>query len=253
MSATPGAGTEPPTVDAAIWHDVECGGYTEDLALWRELARASGGPALELGAGTGRVTLDLAERGHRMSALDSEPTLVEELRRRARERGLRVDAVTGDARGFELGRRFSLVLAPMQVAQLLGGPDGRRAMLASTRGHMDPGAVLALALADPLDGMPVADALPPLADVREVEGWVYSSRPVAMRETSEGIAIERIREAASPAGKLSASAATIVLDGVDEAELVAAARDAGFRALPPRSVAATESYVGSRVVMLEAS
>lgn len=253
MSATPGAGTEPPTVDAAIWHDVECGGYTEDLALWRELARASGGPVLELGAGTGRVTLDLAERGHRTSALDTEPALVDELLRRARDRGLRVDAVTGDARGFELGRRFSLVLAPMQVAQLLGGPHGRRAMLASTRGHMDAGGVLALALADPLDGMPVADALPPLPDVREVEGWVYSSRPVAMRETAEGIAIERIREAVSPAGELSESAATIVLDGVDEAELVAAARDEGFRALPPRSVAATEAYVGSRVVMLEAS
>jgi SAM-dependent methyltransferase len=246
--ATAAAGGE-----TAIWHDVECGGYTADLALWRELAQEARGPMLELGAGTGRVTLDLAERGHRLSALDSEPVLVAELRRRARARGLRVDAVTGDARSFELARRFALVLAPMQVTQLLGGPDGRRSMLATVRGHMEEGAVLALALADPLDGLPVGDALPPLPDVRELGGWVYSSRPVAMRATGHGIAIERVREAVSPAGGLRESAATIVLDAVDGGELADMAEREGFRRLAPRSVAATESYVGSQVVLLEAA
>jgi len=54
---------------AVIWHDVECGGYEGDLALWRELA-AAGGPILDLGCGTGRVALDLARRGHRVHGLD---------------------------------------------------------------------------------------------------------------------------------------------------------------------------------------
>jgi SAM-dependent methyltransferase len=245
--------TAPPADEAAIWHDVECAGYTADLALWRELARETDGPVLEIGAGTGRVTLDLAERGHRLTALDREPALVAELARRARDRGLRVDATAGDARSFALGRRFSLVLAPMQVTQLLGGSGGRRSMLAAVRGHMEPGAVLALALADPLDGLPLNDALPPLPDVRELDGWVYSSRPVAMRETAEGIAIERVREAVSPDGSLRESAATVILDGVDAGDLADTAEREGFRRLPPRSVPATESYVGSRIVMLRAS
>src|SRR4051794_40089314 len=50
------------TLDA-LWHDLECGAYREDLALWHTLAGVTGGPVLDVGAGTGRVSLDLAARG----------------------------------------------------------------------------------------------------------------------------------------------------------------------------------------------
>ena len=168
--------------------------------------RAAEGPILELGAGTGRVALDLAGRGGEVSALDADPSLTAELSRRARERGLRVRATAGDARAFELGRAFSLVIAPMQVVQLLGGPEGRRAMLGAVRRHTAAAGVVAVALADPLEGLPVGDALPPLPDVRELAGWVYTSRPVAMRQASLAIEIDRVREAVSPGGELRESA-----------------------------------------------
>ncbi len=67
-----------------IWHDLECGGYVADLPLWRELARERGGPILDVGAGTGRVALDLARNGHEVTALDRDPELLDALRRRAR-------------------------------------------------------------------------------------------------------------------------------------------------------------------------
>ncbi|MBV9839279.1 MAG: hypothetical protein JO156_14285, partial [Solirubrobacterales bacterium] len=54
---------------SVVWHDLECGSYHEDLELWRELARRHGDPVLEIGAGTGRVSLELARRGHRVVAL----------------------------------------------------------------------------------------------------------------------------------------------------------------------------------------
>ena len=125
-------------------------------------------------------------------------------------------------------------------------------MLAAVRRHMDAGALLAIALADPLEGLPADDALPPLPDVRELGGWVYSSRPVAMRDAGEGIEIERVREAVSPSGELRESAATLVLDRVDATALSEMAEDERFRGLPRRSVPATEAYVGSQIVMLEA-
>ena len=56
---------------AVAWHDVECGGYRADLPLWLELAAAAGGPVLDVGAGTGRVALELARAGHDVTALDS--------------------------------------------------------------------------------------------------------------------------------------------------------------------------------------
>jgi len=76
------------TSTASIWHDLECGGYAEDLPLWRELAGGAGGPVLDVGAGTGRVTLDLATRGAVVTALDVDADLLDELARRraARDR-----------------------------------------------------------------------------------------------------------------------------------------------------------------------
>jgi len=61
------------TVSAhVVWHDVECGGYDADLELWRQLGREAGGPVLDVGAGTGRVALRLAEDGMDVTALDRD-------------------------------------------------------------------------------------------------------------------------------------------------------------------------------------
>lgn len=242
-----------PFDEAVAWHDVECGGYAADLPLWRELAADAGGAVLEIGAGTGRVALDLAGRGHDVSALDSDAALVAELSSRARSRGLRVRAHRGDARSFSLDSRFGLIVAPMQVAQLLGGEAGRRAMLSAARGHLGAGGRLALALADPLEGLAADVVLPPLPDVRELDGWIYSSRPVAMRRDRDAIAIDRIRESVSPTGELHASAVTLRLDDVDADALSTLAVETGFRERERRRVPATDAYVGSEVLVLEAA
>src|SRR3954447_12989570 len=96
----------------ALWHDLECGGYREDLPRWRSLAGETGGPVLDVGAGTGRVTLDLAAGGIPVVGLDIEPGPLAALAHRAA--GLAVETVVADARHFELGRRFPLILVPMQ-------------------------------------------------------------------------------------------------------------------------------------------
>lgn len=241
--------------DAAIWHDVECASYDPDLPLWRELAAASGGGAvLDIGCGTGRVALDLAALGHDVTALDCEPSFTGALTSRARERGLRVHVETADARSFSLpGRSFTLAIAAMQVAQLLGGAPGRAGMLASARGQLAPGGLCAVALADPFDGIPdEEEQLPPLPDVREEDGWVYSSTPVKVRDEDGATAIDRLRQAVSPSGDLDESLATIRLDSVRPEELEAEAeRAGGWIVRERRHVPATTDYVGSVVVMLE--
>jgi SAM-dependent methyltransferase len=238
---------------AAIWHDVECASYEADLPLWRELAEAAGGPILDIGCGTGRVALELAAGGHEVTGIDSEPAFTARLAARARERGVRVRAETADARSFALGgRSFALAIAPMQVAQLLGGSEGRARMLACVRRHLRPDGVLAVSLADPLEGIPEdEDPAPPLPDVREEDGWVYSSTPVDVRQEGTVTAIDRLRQAVSPSGELDESLATILLDSVTPDQLEAEA--SGYVVRGRRYVPATVDYVGSVVVMLEAT
>ena len=240
------------TSDAVIWHDVECAAYDLDLDLWRELADAAAGPVLDVGAGTGRVALDLARRGHDVTAVDSDPELVHALAGRARDRGLRVKAVTADVRALDLGTSFALAIAPMQVVQLLGGGDGRRRALRALAAHLRPSGVLAAALADPFEGVPAGELLPPLPDIREEQGWVYASTPVMVRQEGAGAAIDRHRQAVSPRGELRESVATIVLDRVSPDELESEGRDAGFAVGQRHWIPDSAEWTGSTVVVLEA-
>ncbi len=73
--------------DAVVWHDAECGAYDGDLSTWERLCGEHGGPLLELGAGTGRLALHLARRGHEVVAVERAPELASELARRAVRRG----------------------------------------------------------------------------------------------------------------------------------------------------------------------
>lgn len=233
---------------AVLWHDIECGSYAEDLPLWRELADAGGGPVLDVGAGTGRVSLELARAGHEVVALDVDAELLTALRERAG--GLPVRTVVADARAFSLDRRFALILAPMQTVQLLGGAHAEFVRCAAA--HLRPGGVLAAALADPPAFEPATAELRPLPDVRERDGWVFSSQPVAVRRAGSGMAIVRVRETVDPAGARRVEDDEVVLARVAAEELEAAGAAHGLRALPRRRIAGTDDYIGSEVVVLAA-
>ncbi len=230
-----------------LWHDLECGGYDADLQLWRELAAEADGPVLDVGAGTGRVALALAAEGVDVVALDADADLLAELAARGD-----VETVVADAQAFDLaGRDFAAVIVPMQTLQLLSDRSG---FYRAARAALRPGGLLAAALADALEGFSeVDDALPPLPDMREVDGVVYASRPVAVRDEGDGVVIVRIREVVGRDGAMQSDVNEIKLAALDAATVATEAAAHGFEPLAPRAVAQTDEYVGSEVVVLRAA
>ncbi len=237
------------TTDHVIWHDLEYGSYSEDLAVWRKLAAREGSPVLELGAGTGRVSLDLARRGYEVIALDADETLLEELARRSD--GLPVRTALADARSFALEERFALCLVPMQTIQLLGGRSGRAALLERARAHLVPGGLLAAALSPALPAYEVADGTPsPLPDICEREGTVYYSHPTGVYVEASGYVLERRREHVTRSGERAVELNRIQLDHLEAPELEREGAAHGFTPAGRMSVPETADYAGSEVVML---
>ncbi|HEY2771640.1 MAG TPA: class I SAM-dependent methyltransferase [Solirubrobacteraceae bacterium] len=234
----------------AIWHDLECGAYTADLGQWRALAGRTGGPVLDVGAGTGRVTLELAARGVEVVALDVEEPLLAALACRAA--GQPVETVVADARQFSLDRRFSLIVVPMQTLQLFGGFADRAAFVSCALDHLEPGGLLAAALADAMDCFDDEHDMPPPPEVREILGVRYSSQLLRVVDDRGRAAIHRRREILRARDRAVAHHVVVHLDRVSADEVAAEARQLGFISEPHLDIPETEQYLGSTVVVLRA-
>jgi SAM-dependent methyltransferase len=246
---------------AVVWHDLECGAYRADLPLWRELARDAcperDRPILDVGAGTGRVTLDLARAGYRLSALDSDGELLDALRQRAR--GIPLETIQADARSFELERRdHALCLIPMQTIQLLGGPAERTEFLRRARAHLRPGGLLACAIVTELEPFDSElEGQGPSPETTRIGGALFTSRALSVRVDERHIRIERERTIlpGPPAGggeRPSRERDLIELDRLSVTDLRREGLEVGLSEAGLRLVPETEEHVGSSVVIFRA-
>lgn len=141
------AGSREHYADAALY-DYEYRRRRVDVLFYRELARRRGAERiLELGAGTGRVTVPLARDGRQVVAVDRSPDMVARLRDRlgrlpAPVAG-RITPVIGDLRGFSVGERFPLAIAAFNVLEHLYTRVEVAACLQRIAAHLEPGGVLA--------------------------------------------------------------------------------------------------------------
>jgi SAM-dependent methyltransferase len=238
--------------EAAIWNEVECGDYEADLSLWEELASSLGEDEaiMELGCGAGRVVHYLAARlPNLVIGLDRDPNLVEAVWEKCR--GMCGDAEIEDVRNFgPFGTTFSLVLAPMQLIQLLSGSEERLGCLQCVAECMDPGGRAAFAIVEELPPVPVG-SLPPLPDVRQVDGRIYSSMPLEPVVGSERIVLRRLRQTVERDGRMADEMNEVELQVLSAEELEEEAGEAGLLPIGRREIPATEAHVGSTIVLLE--
>jgi SAM-dependent methyltransferase len=138
--------------DAALY-DFEYRRRRSDVRWYRDLAARElrkGGAVLELGCGSGRVTVPLARDGHTVVGLDQSQPMLDALEaRKARLPAAvrdRITTVRGDLRHFELRRRFgrfALIVAPFNVLEHLYTRVELDACLQVVRRHLAPGGVFA--------------------------------------------------------------------------------------------------------------
>jgi len=237
--------------ERAIWNEVECGDYKADLPLWEELADSLGDDdvIMELGCGAGRVVHHLAARGANLViGIDHDRDLVEAVW--DKERGTTGDAEFADVRDFFFTTGFSLVLAPMQLIQLLASSDERLDCLQCVANSMDPGARAAFAIVEELLPAPES-SLPPLPDLRQVNGWIYSSLPLEPEIDSERILLRRLRQTVDPDGGMTEQMNEVELCVLSAEELEDEAAEVGLRTTGRREIPPTEAHVGSTVVLME--
>jgi SAM-dependent methyltransferase len=249
--------------EAAIWQGVEFGSYAADLPLWAELADAADDPILELGAGAGRVAQHLAERGHEVIALDSDQELVTQLQRAADQRGLAIAAVTADLAApveLELPSEPGPVIGPLHVVQVLDAAS-RPSLLVRVAELSAPGATLALTLVDESTLLSAGTAATItrghkdhrriLPDMRELDGWVYSSESLWVQVGNEALTVRRLRERVSPEGRMDREIHDEILHRVSPELLEHEGEAAGLRPARRRQIRSGPNEADSTVVLLE--
>jgi ubiquinone/menaquinone biosynthesis C-methylase UbiE len=121
-----------------------------DVRFWQTMAARAGGAVLELGCGTGRVSIPAARTGARVVGVDRSAEMLEYARTRARRTRLkgRVCWVRGDIRllPFRHTTRFKLVMAPYGILQSLVSETDLKTTLASVNRVLAPGGVFGIDL-----------------------------------------------------------------------------------------------------------
>jgi SAM-dependent methyltransferase len=102
--------------EIAAFYDPWSRSVTEDVGFYVDEARASGGPVVELGVGTGRIAVPIARAGVDVIGVDSSPGMLAVARAAAKEAGVadRVDLRLGDLREPPVSERVPLVICPFR-------------------------------------------------------------------------------------------------------------------------------------------
>ena len=130
----------------ALLYDAQCGypsvdniSTASDTQFYLAEAGLVAGPLLELGCGTGRITLALAGAGKTIVALDNSQEMI----RLAQEKvppgsDLAITFIQGDMRNFVLAQQFDLILIPFNTVHHLYCSSDIRRCLQSVRRHLTP-------------------------------------------------------------------------------------------------------------------
>lgn len=136
----------------ARYYDGDYRGYNADIGLILELAEEGDGPILELGCGTGRVVLPLAEAGHNVVGVDISSKLLAVARSKLDAQGLRnrVKFIQDDLTRFDYSdQKFSLAVCTSNTLMHLVSKEAQMLALNNACRHLSEGGLLLVDLFNP--------------------------------------------------------------------------------------------------------
>lgn len=137
----------------AAFYDDYATGLEGDVQFYVEEAQKAGAPILELGCGTGRILIPIAEAGMTIVGLDCAQAMLsiakQKVSKLSAETQRRIELIEGDMRNFSLGRRFKLVIIPYRAFLHLSTPTDQRQTLGCIREHLADDGHLIFNIFDP--------------------------------------------------------------------------------------------------------
>ncbi len=134
---------------AQAW-DLLRGDYSTwpDRPFWRAIIARQGGPALDVGCGTGRLLLDYLSAGLDVDGVDNSPEMLAICREKAGAAGVDVEGRLFEQSmdRLDLPRLYATIFVPSLSFQLLTDLDAARRALVRFRDHLAAGGVLVASL-----------------------------------------------------------------------------------------------------------
>jgi SAM-dependent methyltransferase len=127
----------------ARYYDLDLQDDPGDVQLYLALAERTGSPVLELGVGSGRIAVPLAEAGHDVTGIDDDPKMLaradSDWRAPGPPKGGSLTLVEADITEVRLPDRFGLVILALNTLLLLDEPERQLAALRTMAAHLRPG------------------------------------------------------------------------------------------------------------------
>ena len=121
----------------------------EDIPFYLSYAKEFGSPVLDIAAGTGRVSFELARKGFDVVAVENSSMMLEvfreELAKQDTSISNRISIVEGDMRNFALNQKFPLIIIPTSFGHALT-TDEQLSLLRCVHSHLAVNGVFILDL-----------------------------------------------------------------------------------------------------------
>ena len=126
--------------DAARYYDLNPD-FPKDILFYKDQIPSINAKILELGCGTGRVTIPISQECEKVHGIDLSEAMVAICREKLTNKGIPKSKITvevGDITNFNLDLKFDLIIAPFRVFQNLETDQQVKGLFECIRKHLAP-------------------------------------------------------------------------------------------------------------------